>query len=292
MLFSLSTITFAQSGLFEQLLSKFFEEAYASQHKELADSVAKSLNEGRIQEAARLLQKSSEGSAQPSANSLAQSLQQASPEDVLRLGALLPDAAGRWRLVPFSESEKVQVRALEEVRVPWRRSTFVTPGAKAFLKDVSHGALDKDAIIDRCLRGITCNPGQQAAVRQFLRAPRSSRIFAIGSGTDTPFANRYSQALEELHQQLFFYQNCALLGALFCDNDLLGALMAESAHIVFLDGPNAAMSDYVFPELKAAKHIQEGQLVMVTISSEELIRAIQSATVTALAVNVYTISEQ
>lgn len=274
---------------------KFFEEALATKHKDLAEGVSKLLNEGNLTQAVKLLHEATQqdAAALPSAQELLRSLQQAKPGDILRQGHFVQDSSGQLHLVSLSREEQVHVRALDEMHVSWTRSTFVTRAAKQFIEDIRYGAQNADVVIAACRARWTCR--ERNLVDDFMKVPPERRVFVIGSGVDTPFATDYAGARAALGEKVFFYKDCLTAAGRLCNSDLVGALMARSGSCVALDSANAAMSEYVFPEVAAALRLRQGQSLMIMIPIEDVIAAVKAGgygVALAVTAQVYTIPQE
>lgn len=292
LLCTLAGVAFAQSPV-DRLFATFLEESYNTGRRELADSVSRSLSDGKVQEAVRQLQQASElGSAPPSAPSLARALGQAKSEQVLGGNYLVMNSAHRWQVVPLPASEQIQVRALNEIRVSWFRTTFVTPASKEFIEMISPGAQNSKPVIDACLRGEGCDFNEQMLVRTCVYKLLGPCVFAIGSGLDAPFLDKYRESMRASGKHVFFYKDCAVGSGHLCNPRLIGAVMAQADDVMFIDSANAAKSEYAFPELAAVQRLRKGQTAMIMVSREDLMAAVQSAASTAVKVTEYTISSQ
>jgi len=287
---------FAQPGdqALGQKIAKLIEEAFASNRKDLAEGVSKSLNEGDLAQATKLLQEAShQGSTLPSAQALLQSLEQAKPQDVFLQGSITRDSLGRWHLVSLSATEQVQIRALDEMHVSWWRKTFVTRASQQFLQDVRYGMQNADTVIAACRARWSCLRGQKDLIEDFLKSATEDRVFVIGSGLDEQFVDEYRKAISP--KKVFFYKDCATFVGQYCDKDLVGALMSKSGTCVMVDSTNAAKSEYVFPEVAATLRLRQGQSLMLMIPIEDVKTAARTANYAALnamTVNVYTVSQQ
>ncbi len=254
-----------------QAIEKFFAEAVATDHKDLAESVSRALNDRNFPQAVNLLKKASQqedAAALPSAQELLRSLQQAKPEDIPHQTFFVQDSSGKLHPVSLSPAEQVHVRALNEMHVPWTRRTFVTRAAKQFVDDIRYGAQNADALIAACRAEWTCP--ERKLVENFMKAPPEQRVFVIGSGVDTPFAAGYAKAREALGEKVFFYRDCLTAAGHLCNSNLVGAMMARSGDCVVLDSANTALSEYVFPEVAAALRLRQGQSLMIMIPQEDM----------------------
>lgn len=298
LLCALGVTALAQSvaGKLQEEFAKFCEEAVAANRKDLAEGVSKSLNDGNLREAVKLLQTASQQEASLStAQPLMRTLEQASPEDVFRQGHFVQDSSGRLHLVSLSSAEQVHIRALDEIQVSWWRKTFVTRDAKKFVQEVAYGTQHSDQLIDACLKGSACSVEQKLKIGLFLSVPQSQRLFLIGAGADAPFTQAYIDARQKLGDQVFHYRNCLTPAGELCSSDLLGALIAKSSDFLLADSAKAEVSQYVLPEVAAVQRLQQGQGLMIMIPIEDLKAAAEAAkyaTTRAVTAEVYTLSQQ
>ena len=280
---------------FSEAFTKFIDEALAANRKDLADGVSKSLNDGNLAEAVKVLQQAQQEGRLPSAQALRESLEQAPPQDMALQGAFARDSLGHWRLVPLSATERVHVRALDEIHVSWWRSIVVTRNARKFLRSVAYGKQHSDELIEACLRGGKCSAEQILKVAAYLSAPLEDRVFLIGAGADAPFTDAYIDARQEMGQHVFHYRQCLTPAGDLCSSELIGALAAKSSTFVMADSVNAEVSEYVLAEASALQRLQQGQTRMILIPIEDLMAAVDAVelgTTKAVTAEVYTLSQQ
>jgi hypothetical protein len=153
------------------------------------------------------------------------------------------------------------VEEFGSVALPMSRVAVVPVAAQPFLEAFRDSQPDPTAYLSQM------SPAQKEEAGNWMANPK--RLFLAGAGADIDLAKQIRKSYESQGYSVFFYKFCTGLGAILCEDAIVGSYFKSSTRSLVINTPAAALSAFVLPEVQMGLALAKGWKLIVMISPDQ-----------------------